>query len=154
MRKALPLLLLTGAGLYVFSQVQSFGKTMTVRLGGIAFDAAKTRATAFFKAIFNVKLIVNNASGLQGVIKGGKLALIFNNKIVGGVDRIAETTVNAGSNTIVPLEVSINTLNLVGNITDIIRMVGSGMPIKFKVVGTLVTNYGNLEINEEQSVSL
>jgi len=154
MRKALPLLLLAGAGLYVFSQVQSFGKTMTVRLGGIAFDAAKTRATAFFKAIFNVKLIVNNASGLQGVIKGGKLALIFNNKIVGGVDRIAETTVNAGSNTIVPLEVSINTLNLVGNITDIIRMVGSGMPIKFKVVGTLVTNYGNLEINEEQSVSL
>ena len=154
MRKALPLLLLAGAGLYLFSQVQSFGKTMTVRLGGVSFDAAKTRATAFFKAIFNVKLIVNNASGIQGIVKGGKLSLIFNNKIVGGVDRIAETTINAGANTIVPLEVSVNTLNLVSNISDIMRMVGSGMPIKFKVVGTLVTNYGNLDINEEQTVSL
>jgi hypothetical protein len=154
MRKGLPLILLAAGGLYVFSQLKNFGKTLTVRIGGISFNAAKSAATGYLKAVFNVKLIVANSSNLQGIIKGGKLSLIFNNRIVGGVDRIAETTVTAGADTVVPLEATVSTLNLVSNISDLLRIVGSGQPLKFKVVGTLLTNYGTVDIAEDITVAL
>lgn len=154
MRKALPLVLLAAGGLYVFSQLKNFGKTLTVRIGGISFNKAKSAASAYLKAVFNVKLIVANSSNLQGVIKGGKLSLIFNNRVVGGVDRIAETTINAGADTIVPLEATVSTLNLVSNISDLLRIVGSGQPIKFKVVGALLTSYGTVDIAEDITVEL
>jgi hypothetical protein len=73
---------------------------------------------------------------------------------VGGVDRIAETTVTAGADTVVPLEATVSTLNIVSNISDLLRIVGSGQPLKFKVVGTLLTNYGAVDIAEDITVAL
>ena len=143
------------AGVYYFKdQLANFGRSLSVKLGKINFDKSKSRSAAFLRLYFNVNFIVSNTSNVQGVVKGARVNLLINKKIVSSVDNTANVSINAGSTMTFPVSVVINPLVLVPTIADLLKILGSGTSVNICVVGTVVTNYGNVNINECQTVNL
>ena len=143
------------AGVYYFKdQLANFGRSLSVKLGKINFDKSKSRSAAFLRLYFNVNFIVSNTSNVQGVVKGARVNLLINKKIVAYVDNTSNIIINAGSTMTFPVSVIINPLVLVPTIADLLKILGSGTSVNVCVVGTVVTNYGNVNVNECQTVTL
>ncbi len=143
------------AGLYYFKdQLANFGRSLSVKLGKITFDKSKSQGAAFLRLYFNVNFIVSNPSKVQGTVKGAKLNLIVNKKVIASIDNTSNIIINAGSTMTFPVSVIINPLVLVPTIADLLKILGSGTAVNICVVGTMVTNYGNVNVNECQTVTL
>lgn len=149
MKKLIPLVII-GAGLaYFYNQFNVFRTNLQVQFGTISFNLKETQRNLFAKIILNLNLIIKNPSRITGKITGGKLDVIVNGKIVGSVLNIGGTTINAGVDTIAPLQIAINTLAIFPTVSDLIKMVGKGGSQTLQVTGNLLTSFGEIKINEK-----
>jgi hypothetical protein len=145
-----PLLLagIAAAAYLTFRQFSGFAKTVTVRLGKIKFNPSATQQTIFTKAVFDVFLIVNNPSNFSGLVQGIKLNISLGGRLLATVNKTDRLTLQSNGETIIPVQVGISTLTLFGNISNAIQQLSGGSPLTFQVTGTVLTNYGQVDINE------
>jgi hypothetical protein len=147
-------LLIGGAAAYFLTQFKNFGKTLSIRIGSIRFNKQETARAAWMKIFADVNLVLNNQSTVQGSVKGGKIDVISNNKLLGTVDRISEVKIMAAGSTTIPLLIGINTLSIFPAISDLINLIGKGQSIKLQFKGVLITNFGNVDIDETVNFAL
>lgn len=156
MRKITAPLIFAGiaaAGYIFYRNFTGFKETFTATLGKIKFNPKATQANAFLRAVFNIDLIVNNPSNFVGNIQAVKLNVIIQDKILGTVNQTVQITVPAQNKTIIPVEIGISTINLYSNLSEAIKALTSKKPLNFKIVGTILTNYGSININEIATVN-
>lgn len=146
--------LLAGAAYYLASKLTDLDKKIGVKLGSISFNKTLTQGANFFKIFFNVNLSINNASSLQGTIKGGSINLIINNRLLATVSNIQSFTIDANKIVNISLPVGINSLSLFSNILDVIALVKGGGSIVVNVKGDILTNIGTITINETKTVTV
>ena len=154
MRKGFGLLILAAAGAWIYSQSRNFINTLSVGLGKISFDWKLTQQQAFMFAVFNVNLLLRNQSAVNASVTGGKIMMFLNDRLVGGVDSIAITRIVENGVTTIPLVAKVSTLNLVPTISNLIAMINTGAPIKFRIQGVINTSVGVFNIDEVQEVKL
>jgi len=154
MKKGFGLLILAAAGAWIYSQSRNFINTLSVGLGKISFDWRLTQQQAFMFAVFNINLLVKNQSSIGTNVTGGKIMLFLNDRLVGGVDSIALSKIVGNSVTTIPLVAKVSTLNLVPTISNLIAMINTGAPIKFKIQGVINTSVGVFNIDQVQEVKL
>jgi hypothetical protein len=146
--------LLAGAAYYLANKLTDLDKKIGVKLGSISFNKTLTQGANFFKIFFNVNLSINNASALQGTIKGGTINLIINNRLLATVSNIQSFTIDANKSVNISLPVGINSLSLFSNILDVIALVKGGGSIVVNVKGDILTNVGTIIINESKTVTV
>lgn len=144
---------LAAAGYIFYRNFAGFTQTFTATVGKIKFNARQTQANAFLRAIFNVDIIVNNPSNFAGTIQAVKLNVILNDKVLGQVNQSVKISVPAQNKTILPVEIGVSTLNLYSNLSEAIKSLSEKKPLNFKIVGTVLTNYGTININEIATVN-
>jgi hypothetical protein len=146
--------LLAGAAYYLANKLTDLHRKIGVKLGSISFNKTLTQGANFFKIFFNVNLSINNASALQGTIKGGSINLIINNRLLATVSNIQSFTIDANKSVNISLPVGINSLSLFSNILDVIALVKGGGSIVVNVKGDILTNLGTITINETKTVTV
>lgn len=149
MNKLLPIALLAGFGVLIVSQLGRFKKGFRHSISSVKLNLAETRRMAFTRLILDIKINIENNSQIQALLKGGNLDFIFKDQIVGSVDRIGEVFINAGTITVIPIKVSIDTLKLIGSVGSLINLLGSGLKQSLTVRGELITSLGIIAINEK-----
>lgn len=150
MRIKTPLILaaLAAAAYFTFRQFSGLTKTYTVRLGGIRFNNNASRSTLYTKAIFDVSLLLNNPTQFSGTVTGVKLDILLGSRVLATINKTDRLSIQASGQTIIPIQVGINTLTIYGNVSEAIRQLSGGQPLTFTVVGTVLTNYGQIPVNE------
>lgn len=154
MRKWLPFILIGGAAAYFANQMNLFKSGLAVRLGKISVNLPETRRALFSKLFLDVNVVIRNAANVQGRITGGKIDVMVNGKIVGSIGNIGATTIQAATETTVPLQVGINTVAIVPTIADLIKVLGKGLTQTVTITGNLITSLGTVTINETMKVKI
>lgn len=153
--KILPLI--AGAGLlgayFVYRNWQNFTKTYRAGIGRIKFNLKETQRSLYTKAYFDIQIIVTNPSNFTGIVKAVKLDVLINNKVLGTVNQSLQVNIEKQAQTVVPISVGINTLSLFTNISEAIKALGAKKPINVRVVGTVLTNYGAINIDNATTAS-
>jgi len=140
---------LAAAAYFTFRQFTGLVKTYTVRLGAIRFNSEASKQTLYTKAVFDVFLILTNPSNFTGSVTGVKLDILLGNRVLATINKTDRLTIKASGQTTVPIQVGINTLTLYGNVSEAIRSLTGQQPLTFRVVGAILTNYGQVDINEQ-----
>jgi hypothetical protein len=154
MKLLIPLAAAAGLIYYFKDQIRDFGRSLSVKIGKISFNRQASAAAAYLKIFFNVNLVVNNSSQLQGILKGGKLNLIVKDKVIATVDKIGSVTISGGQSITIPISVGVNTFSLVPTISDLLKVIGTGAAVTVRAVGVINTNYGDININEIHTVNI
>lgn len=153
--KLLPIL--AGAGLlgayFVFRNWQNFTKTYRAGVGRIKFNLKDTQRSLFTKAFFDIQIIVTNPSNFTGIVRAVKLDVLVNNRVLGTVNQSLQVNIEKQGQTVVPISVGLNTLSLFSNISEAIKSIGAKKPIELRVVGTVLTNYGAINIDNATTAS-
>lgn len=150
MKKILPFIIAAaGIGGYLYYRnLKNLAKAYTAKIARVSFNMKETQKAAFLKAIFDVNIELNNPSQFTGVIEGIKLDVLVNKKILGTVNKTDKLTINANGTTIIPVQVGLNTLSLYGTLNNAIKAITSGTPLALNIVGILITQAGNINVNE------
>jgi hypothetical protein len=153
--KLLPLL--AGAGVlgayFLYRNWQNFSKTYRAGVGRIKFNAKDTQRSLFTKAFFDINIIVTNPSSFTGIVRAIKLDVLVNNRVLGTVNQSLQVNIEKQGDTVIPISVGINTLGLFTNISEAIKALGAKKPIEIRVVGTVLTNYGAVKIDNATTAS-
>lgn len=153
--KLLPIL--TTAGLlgayFVYRNWQNFSKTYRAAVGRIKFNLKDTQRSLFTKAFFDIQIIVTNPSGFTGIVRAVKLDVLVNNRLLGTVNQSLQVNIEKQGQTVVPISVGLNTLSLFSNVSEAIKAIGAKKPIELRVVGTVLTNYGAINIDNATTAS-
>jgi LEA14-like dessication related protein len=146
---------LVGAAFLVYRNFTNFKKTFTATIGRVTFDLKETQRNLFLKLVFNVFITVDNPSRFTGEVRGIKLDVLLNGQSVGSVNQSGtRITLQSENRTVIPVNIGLNTLSLFPTINAAIQAFKNRTPIKFQVVGTILTNYGTVDINENETVNL
>jgi len=145
-----PLLIAAGAAAVFFlvRNAKNFGQTLRATVAKVSFNLKETQRAAFLKAFFNVNIEISNPSNFSASVQAVKLDLLLGKRVVGNVNQTVKIQIPKEGKTILPVLVGVNTLSLYGNINTAIKSLGSGTPLNFTVVGTVLTNYGTINVSE------
>jgi hypothetical protein len=148
MGKLLPGVLIATAAVFLLTNLKAFKRGVRARISQVKLNLTESKRTAFTRLVLDVVIAVENPSKVQLRLTGGKLNFLFNNKLVGVVDRIGETYLTANATVFIPVKVQIDTFSFVGSISQIIKLIGTGISQKLTVNGDLTTNVGSVNVNE------
>lgn len=147
--KAPILIAAAAAGIYfLMRSAKNFGATMRATVQKVSFNLKETQRAAFLRAFFNVNLEITNPSNFSAQIQAIKLDVLMNKRVLGNINQTLKIEIPKEGKTILPVLVGINTLSLYGNINTAIKNLGAGTPLQFTVVGTVLTNYGTINVSE------
>tara|TARA_R110000868_G_scaffold167670_1_gene402046 strand:- start:1276 stop:1740 length:465 start_codon:yes stop_codon:yes gene_type:complete len=150
MGKILPFGFLAVAAYYLITNIKSFAGGLKAKIGKISFNNDASQKNYYQSLVVNLQLVITNVSNLQGKIKGGNIDFILDDKIVGSINKIGEVIIQAKNDTIIPLQLNLNTLSLFPSIADLIRVIGKGGAVKLNVKGKIITSFGDVIINEQK----
>lgn len=154
-RNVIPFIIGGGAlaAFFIYRNYQNFTKTFTAGIGRVRFNLKQTQSALFSNIFFDVDLIIRNPSAFTGVVKGVKLDVILSNRVLGSVNQVSAVTLPKEASTVLPVTIGVNTLSLFPNISEAIKSISAGKPLNFQIVGTILTNYGTVNINNVATVS-
>jgi hypothetical protein len=152
--KATPFLIAgaAAAAYFLFRNAKNFGQTFRATISKVRFNKTETQRAAFLRAFFDVNIEINNPTGLNAKVQAVKLDVLLNKKIIGTVNQTSTIELTRQAKTILPVLVGINTLSLYGTISNAIKAFTSRQPLGFTVVGTILTNYGTINVSEYVNV--
>jgi hypothetical protein len=156
MNKGLPVLIvgaIAAAGFFLYRNFMDFSKTYQVRVGRMKFNSRETLQALFSKIFVDVDLIVKNPTNFTGTVTAIKLNFIFNQRIIASIEKTTNTAISKQSDTVLPVTAGINTLSLFPSIDEAIKQVKSGKPINIQIIGTVLTNYGTVNLNNVATLS-
>lgn len=140
------------AAFFIYRNYQNFTKTFTAEIGRVRFNPKQTQGALFTSVFFDIDLIIKNPSAFTGIIKAVKLDIILSGRVLGTVNQVSAVTLPKEASTVLPVTVGVNTLSLFPNISDAIKSISAGKPLSFQIVGTILTNYGTININNVANV--
>lgn len=152
MKKPLFIAAIAAAGYLVYRNLTNLVKTYTVTIGAVKFNLPATKQNLFLKAIFDINLILDNPTNFAGNLKAVKLDIIFNDRLIGTVNKTTSIKINATGQTVIPIQAGISTLTLYQNISDAITAITNRSPINLQIIGTVLTSSGSLDIKENVQV--
>jgi glycerol uptake facilitator-like aquaporin len=123
----LPIALLAGGILYYWKNLKGFITTSTVTLSKVVFNKPETNKTLYTKLILDLIFEIKNPAAFQGTLKGVKLDLLVNNNNLGSVTNTNTQVIMANGTTMVTVQAGINSLQLLGNIANVVLYPESGM---------------------------
>jgi len=142
------------AAAYVFYRnFKGFSQTYRITVGRIKFNSRATQANAFLRAIFDINLNITNPTNFTGNVQAVKLNVILNDKILGSINQTVKINIPAQNTVIIPVQVGVSTLNIYDNISNAIKALSNQEPLNFQIIGTVITNYGTVNINEIATVN-
>ncbi len=153
--KALPILLLTGGGLFLWNKLRKAGgladiaKQVTITAGGI--NLRQTTANLFSTTIYP-EIIVTNPTQESAVIDSISGELFMNGSSV-GTYFLSQIPINPGANTI---ELPV-TLNNAGTLTAIVLYfsgINKNANLKFRTIGSLNEEAVNVTFDESYTLDL
>lgn len=153
MRKTvIPLALLVGA-LAIGSQMGQFINHYRVRFSNARLNMTETQRAFFAKVFFNVNLELINPSLLSGELKAVNVQILFENKLLGTVRQSSATKIASKETTTIPLLVGLPTLSIYNSISSAMAMLLGGKPLNLKLVGDVLTDIGNIKVDQQITIA-
>lgn len=149
----IPLLLLGGAAWYLM-EGEKFRKQYRLSFFGVSIDKDATRAAAYRRLVFTVKLRLDNPTDLAGTIKAVRLRFSWKGAPIGEVYDSGPQRIAAKSTSIVEVPVSIQPADVAANAADLVREFIRRGKIDLNVKGSVMTGAGTLYLNNNFPVSL
>jgi LEA14-like dessication related protein len=149
------ILLLTaaaGAAIYFLIGKKRALENLDIKPIDVAINTAKSRKFFFAQLFYNIKLKITNSESLAARIQNIDIDVYINNK--------KASEINSNTPVIIPARtegkiVTIEGVVMAGNlITLILDFLANQEPINIKVIGTVTTDLGTIEINYSKNVSV
>jgi hypothetical protein len=155
MNKNANILFFTGctvAAIYLLRNASDFGKTYSARVGSVKYNDRLTRQSLFFKIFLDVNLILRNPSSFTGTVRGLNLNVLFGGRNIATVQQNTSIQVPRQTDTVIPVNVGVSTLTLFPSVNEAILAIKNRKPIQITVAGTVLTNYGSIDVNNVSSI--
>lgn len=141
-----------GGGYLLYRNFKSFAATFSASIGRIKLNTKASQQTGFLRAVFDVNLIVNNPSNFTGQLKGCKLNVIYQGKLLATINNNLQVNIPKQQAVTIPVQVAVPTLSIFSNLNSAIIALTGGQRLTFQVIGSVLTNYGEVKIDQTLNV--
>ena len=147
MKKILPVLFLIGLGFYLYAK--TYVEKLNFSVNSVKIDSAATIASGFSKIYLYTNLSIENPNAVPLYINSYQADFYYSGFRVASVVSYNQIKIDSRKTLTSSQAISINTVEAIPAITNLVNAVKNGFPVIFDVKGTVNTSiFGTIPISK------